>query len=161
MRFPFPPARFVRVRPWLVGASATAAYAASLIAVLAAAAQDAPRRPVSAGAYTAAQAERGERDYRRDCEHCHGGDLSGDTARDIPALTGELFLDQWDRRTVKDLFDRIKRSMPVDAPDSLTTRAYTDIVAYLLAANQFPDGADELPRTPERLQEWVIEKPKH
>jgi hypothetical protein len=48
--------------------------------------------------------------------------------------------------------------MPGDAPDSLTTRAYVDIVAYVLSANQFASGAQELPRVPERLQEWVIEK---
>jgi cytochrome c len=126
--------------------------------VIAASAQDAPRRSVRDGAYTTAQAERGERDYGRQCERCHGADLSGDTSREVPALAGDHFQEQWSGRTVKELFDLVKRSMPGDAPDSLTTRAYVDIVAYVLSANQFASGAQELPRVPERLQEWVIEK---
>jgi hypothetical protein len=40
-------------------------------------------------------------------------------------------------------------------------RAYVDIVAYMLSANQFPSGAEELPRTPDRLQGWVIERIGH
>jgi S-disulfanyl-L-cysteine oxidoreductase SoxD len=119
-------------------------------------AQDQTRRSVREGAFTAAQAERGERDYGRACERCHGADLSGDPSTETPALEGEHFREQWSGRTVKELFDVIKRSMPADAPDSLTQRAYVDIVAYLLSANQFASGTEELPRAPERLQEWVI-----
>ena len=79
----------------------------------------------------------------------------------MPALAGDHFREQWGGRSVKELFDLIKRSMPSDAPDSLTTRAYVDIVAYMLSANQFPSGAEELPRTPDRLQGWVIERIGH
>jgi cytochrome c len=133
-------------------------YAVSLVAAVNAPAQDASRRSVREGIFTTAQAERGEREYGRQCERCHGADLGGDSAQEVPALIGERFREQWGGRTVKELFDVIKRSMPADAPDSLTARAYVDVVAYLLSANQFPSGSDELPRTPERLQDWVIEK---
>ena len=128
---------------------------------MAAAAQEPPRRSVRDGAYTAAQAERGERDYGRECERCHGADLSGDPSREVPALAGDHFLEQWRGRTLKELFDLTRRSMPADAPDSLTTRAYVDIVAYLLSANRFASGDVELPRDPERLQQWVIESAGH
>ena len=137
------------------------ACAVNLVLALHSSAQDPRRRPVREGAFTAAQADRGERDYGRECERCHGADLSGDPAIEVPALAGDHFLEQWNGRLVKDLFDVIKRSMPSDAPDSLTTRAYTDIVAYLLSANGFASGAEELPRPPERLQEWVLEKAQH
>jgi cytochrome c len=131
---------------------------ASLVFTLHSSAQSAARRSVREGAFTAVQAERGERDYGRACERCHGADLGGDASNEVPALAGDHFLEQWNGRTVKELFDVIKRSMPADAADSLTTRAYVDIVAYLLSANQFAGGTEELPRIPERLQEWVIEK---
>ena len=100
---------------------------------------------------------RGERDYGRSCERCHGVDLSGDPITETPALQGAPFVEQWQGKTVKDLFDLIKRSMPADEPDSLTTRAYVDLVAYLLSANHFPSGSQELSREPGDLQKIQIE----
>jgi len=47
--------------------------------------------------------------------------------------------------------------MPADQPDSLTTRAYVDIVAYLMSANHFPSGSQELSREPADLQQIRIE----
>ena len=133
----------------------------SVAAVAGSWAQEPTRRSVREGAFTDAQAARGERDYGRECERCHAADLSGDPSNEVPALAGEHFLEQWSGRSVKELFDLVKRSMPADTPDSLTTRAYVDIVAYMLSANRFPSGTVELPRTPEGLQEWVIEKSEH
>jgi len=137
------------------------ACAVNLVLAIHSSAQDSPRRSVREGAFTEAQAARGERDYGRECERCHSADLGGDPSREVPPLAGDHFREQWSGRSVKELFDLIKRSMPSDAPDSLTTRAYVDIVAYMLSANQFPSGAEELPRTPDRLQGWVIERIGH
>jgi cytochrome c len=142
---------------WRASRAMAFVCAVNLVFAIRSSAQDPARRSVREGAFTAAQAERGERDYGRACERCHSADLSGDPSQEVPALAGEHFLEQWSGRTVKELFDVIKRSMPADAADSLTTRAYVDIVAYLLSANRFASGAEELPRTPERLREWVIE----
>jgi len=72
-------------------------------------------------------------------------------------LQSAPFVEQWQGKTVKDLFDLIKRSMPADQPDSLTTRAYVDIVAYLMSANHFPSGSQELSREPADLQQIRIE----
>jgi cytochrome c5 len=133
---------------------------ASLLAASHTAAQSAPApaRSVWDGVYTDAQAARGERDYGRACERCHGVDRTGDSSREIPALESEPFIDQWNNRTVKELFDLIKRSMPAEEPDSLTTRAYVDIVAYLLSTNQFPSGNQELSRAPDDLQQIRIDR---
>ena len=68
-------------------------------------------------------------------------------------LQSAPFVEHWQGKTLKDLFDVIKRSMPADEPDSLTTRAYVDIVAYLLSANHFPTGGQELSREPADLQQ--------
>ena len=114
-------------------------------------------RTVLDGAYTEAQAMRGERDYGRSCERCHGVDLTGDPTTEVPALQSAPFVEQWQGKTAKDLFDLIKRSMPADQPDSLTTRAYVDIVAYLMSVNHFPSGSQELSREPGDLQQIRIE----
>jgi cytochrome c len=130
---------------------------AGLVTATLTAAQEGAKRSVWDGVYTEAQAMRGERDYGRSCERCHGVDLTGDPMTEVPALQSAPFLDQWQGKTVKDLFDLIKRSMPADEPDSLTTRAYVDIVAYLLSANHFPAGTQELSREPAALQQLRIE----
>jgi hypothetical protein len=46
--------------------------------------------------------------------------------------------------------------MPVDAPGSLEAPAYLDVVGYLLEANGFPRGSQDLDRS--RLSAIVIEK---
>jgi mono/diheme cytochrome c family protein len=130
---------------------------AGVVAATLSAAQDGTRRSVWDGVYTEAQAMRGERDYGRSCERCHGVDLTGDPLTEIPALQSAPFVEHWQGKTLKDLFDVIKRSMPADEPDSLTTRAYVDIVAYLLSANHFPTGGQELSREPADLQQIRFE----
>jgi len=122
-------------------------------------AQDAPvKKSVWDGVYTDAQASRGERQYGRTCEPCHGPDLGGDPVQEIPPLALDAFMTSWNGRSVKDLFDRVRQSMPKDKPGSLGTGAYVDVVSYLLQANKFPSGASELPRTPEQLESIVIER---
>ena len=122
-------------------------------------AQDAPaRRSVWDGVYTDDQAKRGEAQYARNCESCHGADLSGNQVNEIPALVWDAFLTQWSERTLKDLFESVNRSMPRDNPKSLNARAYIDVIAYLLQSNKFPSGARELSLNPTALGEIVIEK---
>jgi hypothetical protein len=119
-----------------------------------------PRRSVWDGVYTDAQAMRGERQYGRSCEQCHGPDLAGDAVMEIPALSLDSFITSWNGKTVRDLFDTVKRSMPKDKPGSLGTGSYIDVVAYLLQANKFPSGARELPRDAEQLDGIAIERSK-
>jgi cytochrome c len=133
----------------------------AICALIAVAAQNAPaRRSVWDGVYTDAQAARGERQYGRSCEQCHGPDLAGDAVMEIPALSLDSFMTSWNGKSVKDLFDTVKRSMPKDKPGSLGTGSYVDVVAYLLQANKFPSGAKELARTPEDLAPIIIERGK-
>jgi len=118
------------------------------------------RQSVWDGVYTEAQAARGERQYGRSCEQCHGPDMSGDQVEEIPSLVLDSFMTDWNGKSVRELFDTVKRSMPKDKPGSLGTGAYVDLVAYLLQANKFPSGAKELSRTPEQLDPIVIERAK-
>ena len=47
--------------------------------------------------------------------------------------------------------------MPSEDPGSLSTREYSDIVAFLFSANEFPAGARELEPDANALQEIRIE----
>ena len=115
------------------------------------------RQSVRDGVYSEPQASRGLREYTRSCEHCHGSDLTGNATDEIPALVADTFMFHWGGRTVQALHDRISKAMPADAPGSLNASAYLDIVAYLLEANGFPRGPQELDRS--RLGTIVIDKP--
>jgi cytochrome c5 len=121
------------------------------------AAQDAaPVRTVWDGVYTEEQARRGETQYMRRCETCHGADLSGNPVQEVPALVFDAFLAQWNDRTLQDLFDAMKRSMPRDDPGSLNARAYVDVMAYVLQANRMPSGPKDLSLSPAALAQIAI-----
>ena len=51
------------------------------------------------GVFTDDQASRGEAQYGRMCELCHGADLSGNPVDEIPALAWDAFLTHWNERT--------------------------------------------------------------
>ena len=130
-------------------------------AVLAAVFQAPPaRQSVWDGVYTDDQARRGEAHYARSCESCHGADLSGNPVDEIPALAWDAFLLHWNDKTIKDLYDSIKRSMPQDKPGSLNARAYADVIAYVLQVNKFPSGPKELGLNPDVLANIVIQRTK-
>jgi ankyrin repeat protein len=113
--------------------------------VAASAAQGAPAatRTIWDGVFTQAQAERGRDQYRKSCASCHKADLLGESA--APALAGAEFSQRWVGQTVDDLVTTIRRSMPQEAPDSLGTAAYVDLVSFLLSVNGSPAGASDMP----------------
>jgi mono/diheme cytochrome c family protein len=116
------------------------------------------KRSVWTGVYTDDQARRGEAQYARNCESCHGADLSGNPVQEVPSLVYDAFLTQWNNRAVKDLYETVRRSMPRDNPGGLNARAYIDVIAYILQANKIPSGTKELTLNAEQLAEIVIER---
>jgi mono/diheme cytochrome c family protein len=112
---------------------------------------------LSDGLFNAAQAQRGETLYGQVCSACHLADLTG--SDQAPSLAGGDFLDRWDGQTLGDLVDRVRTSMPADNVGSLNTQSATDIVSYLLKANKFPAGADELKADRPLLKTIIIKKP--
>jgi hypothetical protein len=60
-----------------------------------------------------------------------------------PLATGD-FLSGWDGLTLGDLFERMRISMPQNAPGSLSGQQNADILAFILGANKFPIGTSEL-----------------
>jgi mono/diheme cytochrome c family protein len=104
--------------------------------------QEAPKSVLD-GVYTHQQADRGKTAYVDACASCHGEQLAG--GETAPALTNTEFATNWDGLTVGDLFERVQKSMPQNAPASLSGQQYADIIAYILSANKFPAGVTELP----------------
>ena len=68
-----------------------------------------PAKTTNSGVYTAAQAERGKKVFEAKCTACH------DTAR----FTGEMFIDPWAGKPLKDVWDIASGTMPEDNPGSL------------------------------------------
>ena len=95
------------------------------------------------GVYTEAQAGRGKKLYIASCAACHQEGMQG--ADLAPALKGGEFLLLWNDRPMSDLVERVTKTMPQDAPGTLSPEANADIVAYILQVNRFPTGAAELP----------------
>jgi cytochrome c len=126
---------------WLVVAAVTGS-----IRTLTAVAGQSPSggRP-TIGEYSMAQADRGADAYQRACATCHKADLRGDADAEVPALVDDEFLVAWERLSIGDLMTRVSRTMPGNRPGSLTRREYLDIVAFLLRANRFPSGPNDLP----------------
>jgi len=101
-----------------------------------------PTKSVWDGVYTEEQATRGKALYAEQCASCHGAELTGGEM--APALAGGEFIAGWDGLTVGDLFERIRISMPQNAPGSLSGQQNADILAFVFAANKFPAGTTEL-----------------
>jgi S-disulfanyl-L-cysteine oxidoreductase SoxD len=97
------------------------------------------RRTVWDGVFTAEQAARGQAIFTATCAGCHGADL---TAANRPPLKGEAFLNHWMEDSLGSLLARVK-SMPTNAA-TVTDSAYADLTAFLLDANGFPRGRQEL-----------------
>ncbi len=122
-------------------------------------AQPSETRSVWDGVYTRAQADRGRARYESACAECHGDDLEGDVV-EHPELAGGNFRDKWNGLKLDELFQRIRRDMPPNNAGSLTRPAAADLVAFILSANQFPEGAAELPPDPKALSQIRIDAEK-
>jgi hypothetical protein len=114
-------------------------------------------RSVWDGVYTREQATRGALTSGL-CTQCHGDSFQGDPA---PPLTGADFLAKWDGRSVGDLFELIRQTMPDDDPGALTGQQYADLLAYIFSLNKFPAGTTELASSAEPLKQirFTAEKP--
>ena len=139
---------YVRVRgcrssglPWLAAALAGAILAAA-------------DPTVWDGVYTDEQTRRGETAYLSACASCHGTALEGGDM--TPPLVGGVFTSNWNDLTVGDLFERIRTTMPLDTPGRLTRQQNADAIAFILKANGWPAGAQELPADPPALKQIRI-----
>ena len=110
------------------------------------------------GVYTKEQAERGKGLYAKECGSCHGDQLTGGEM--APALAGGDFLSNWTGLTVGAFFERVRTSMPLNKPQSLSRDVNRDITAFILQANSFPAGTTDLDTKSEMLNMITIEAKK-
>ena len=86
--------------------------------------------------YEEGQAERGELLYQKNCAACHLADLSG--SFEAPNLADNSFRNNWSNRGMQEFLDMLRRSMPPQAPGSLSESQYQDVSAFILSANAIP-----------------------
>src|SRR5262245_49283613 len=73
---------------------------------------------ITSGVFTAEQAKTGERAYQAQCASCHGADLRS-TDPEAPNLTEGIFQFGWKGKTVAEIFERVRSTMPVGSARSL------------------------------------------
>ena len=89
-------------------------------------------------AFTAEQGARGEQVYTAKCATCHGDNLLG--MEMAPALAGANFRKAWETQPLAALANRIKTTMPPTAPNSLSAAQLTDLLSFILKANEILAG---------------------
>ena len=97
------------------------------------------RQVTAGGSYSTAQATRGKQLYGDQCLACHGEMLEGVVG---PPLAGDDFLTDFGGKTVKEVADKIRATMPQQAPGTLNEAQAVDLTAYILQANKYPAGPD-------------------
>jgi mono/diheme cytochrome c family protein len=115
-------------------------------------------RTVWDGVFIQKQADRGKDLYTTHCSECHLATLMGSDM--TPPLVGGDFMSNWTGSTLGDLFERIRKTRPMNNPGSVPRDAIPDILAYILSVNKFPVGETELSRDAQLLKKIRIEATK-
>ncbi len=95
--------------------------------------------------------------YTSDCASCHGNDLRGTEGG--TALIGSAFHRKWEEKTLAELFEYTKLTMPLSNPASYDDQTYTDLVAYMLHFNRYPEGEKALPANLKDLEKIKLGPP--
>lgn len=111
---------------------------------------------VLSGAYTEAQALRGQALYYTHCLACHGEDMSG--LDQAPPLAGPQFAGIWDGEPLAGLVGRIE-AMPPGDTGSLARAEVVAILAYMLWFNGLPLGEQPLSDDPGILSQTNFRAP--
>ncbi len=112
----------------------------------------APRLP--APPFSHAQVTAGKIAYDASCAVCHGSTLTNGTFG--TPLAGEYFRRQWSGRSVAELFEKSRTTMPPKATGSLPADTHAAILAYVLEVNGSVPGDVDLPADAARLRAWRV-----
>jgi len=121
----------VHVKHWVLAA-------AGLVLVASVVLEAQEQKTIWDGVYTEEQATRGAEVYAGKCAMCHGDSLGGVEA--APPLTGPSFYANWEGESLNALFERIRMSMPLDNPGSLSRAQNADVLAHMLKIGGYPAG---------------------
>jgi quinoprotein glucose dehydrogenase len=100
----------------------------------------APQKTTKDKVFTKEQAARGADLYAKSCDRCHDPAKVAPGKKPGPPTIGAKFLDNWQDKTLGELYGTIFNTMPGDGVLILTADQTLDLVAYLLQANGFPAG---------------------
>lgn len=137
-----------RIRNMLICGIAACGMA-STTAIVASAQSNEAAGDMAVLSFTEEQVDRGEDVYDDNCSGCHGSTLGG--GGETPGLVGNGFRNRWFDDTPHEFFDYISRTMPQQAPGSLTPEEYADVMVFILDKNGYPGGETELPADAEVL----------
>jgi quinoprotein glucose dehydrogenase len=110
------------------------------------------------GVFTKKQAENGSVLYANNCVACHGRDLRGTEGGN--ALVGDRFLSRWKDKSLSELFELTKATMPKSNPHSLDDASYSSLIAFILDANEYPSGTVNLSSDKVKLEAILLGSPK-
>jgi mono/diheme cytochrome c family protein len=109
-------------------------------------------RSAKDGVYTTDQADQGKTLYADKCASCHGT-MKSITPDMAPLLNDYVFRGVWKDRSVGELFERIRDTMPQNAVGTLSGQQLAEITAYILNANELPPGSMRLAEDVEVLKQ--------
>ena len=131
-------------------------HGVAMIALVAGAGALAQAPSVRDGIYTAAQAEQGQAVYDEQCVSCHGP-VTAFVPEMAALLADHTFRNRWRGRSLGEMFELIRDTMPQDAPGSLSPQQSAELVAYILSGNRLPTGDLALTDDVERLGQIMFE----
>src|SRR5579862_141782 len=100
------------------------------------------QQPAQSGPFTAAQAGAGRALYASTCSACHLSNMQG--TFEAPPLSGANFLNTWRNRAASELVKKIRTSMPLSNPGSLTDQDAANLTAFILQSNGATPGTQTL-----------------
>lgn len=96
----------------------------------------------NSGIYTIRQANDVAALYTTGCAGCHG--QRGQGTEGGSPLLGTVFQSKWQEKSIGDLFEVTRRTMPKNNPASYDDKTYAGLLAYMLQLNNFPTGDQPL-----------------
>jgi mono/diheme cytochrome c family protein len=97
---------------------------------------------VQGARYTDQQATLGQTLYAQQCAACHGSALEGVSG---PPLQGQSFVDRWRSEPLAAFVAKVRNTMPLDAPGTLTAAQADALTAFLIKGNTFQAGSSQTP----------------
>lgn len=94
------------------------------------------------GIYQDIQADSVATLYSTGCASCHGP--QGQGSEGGSPLLGTIFQSRWQEKSIGDLFEITKQTMPKNNPASYDDKTYAALVAFILRLNHFPAGENSL-----------------
>jgi mono/diheme cytochrome c family protein len=122
------------------GTAMMLAAAVGLFGVLAHAESPSAAKTTWDGVYTEAQAGRGMQIITAQCTTCHAENLQGGPG--VPTVVGPAFTFKWNGKSLRDLLELIRSTMPPGQAGSLGEQEYADVIAAILQHNRFPASAE-------------------